>query len=273
MNDLIKHLLRPRYWTIRKLILNNPLVHTVWLNQHSKPAMVSCPVCDSKHTFFSTFHFEGIDIAKYLCKECGHLFSSNLQRNLDQAEKRFNYQHENKQISGQVILLEKLVGLLSDEQRNNRFSFLDFGTGGNLGASENMRQKYPKHQFFACDLYPFDSDFYFQSYSNDSRLGFFDGIASNAVIEHLDNTIEAWTYLNQLLKPVKSSTTYMVHAFPSQINEDPWHWTIRIKSHECLFSKSSLQLVCKKTGFQFISMKYIGQVQHPVFYFKKVADL
>jgi len=33
-----------------------------------------------------------------------------------------------------------------------------------------------------------------------------------------------------------------------------------------------LDILCKKTGFNLLRIKYFHQVQHPVFFFKKVSD-
>ena len=131
---------------------------------------------------------------------------------------------------------------------------------------------YPQHQFHACDLYSSNARDYFQIYSPASPLRRFDGISSNAVVEHLDNTLEAWRYLNRLLKPMAEGGGMMVHAFPSQIVEDPNHWAIRIASHECLFSRKSLELACRHSGFAFIRIRYFASVQHPVYYFRKTRD-
>lgn len=266
-------IIRPLYWTLRKALLNNLTSRGFWLSQHNLIlAEKQCSICSSENTYLLNFEFEGYTIQKFLCKDCGHIFSSNLNMNLDQAKTIFHYQGENKQKSGQEFLIEKLLEITSHENPKISYCILDFGVGGNLGAREKMQTKYKDYLFFACDLYPSNEDFYFQSYVDDSKFGNFDGISSNAVVEHLDNTIEAWKYLNQLLKPTKMGKTYMVHAFPSQINEDFYHWTIRIKSHECLFSKQSLAILCEKTGFKLMKIKYFHQVQHPVFIFKKVSD-
>lgn len=64
----------------------------------------------------------------------------------------------------------------------------------------------------------------------------------------------------------------MVHAFPSQIVEDLNHWAIKIDSHECLFSETSHDLICRKSGFELIKVKYFAGVQHPVYYFRKTCD-
>lgn len=203
---------------------------------------------------------------------CGHLFSNNLERDPERAKERFDYQNENRQNQGQQFLAQTLYLRLERQLPGEKFCLLDFGAGGNLSASSALREKYPGHRFFACDLVPRSVGYYFQTYEDDSKLGMFDGISSNAVIEHLDNTLEAWLRLNRLLKSVRETPTWMMHAFPSQVNEDPWHWTLRIRSHECLFSEVSLKMICDKTGFEWIETRDYYQVQHPVFLFRKVAD-
>jgi cyclopropane fatty-acyl-phospholipid synthase-like methyltransferase len=100
--------------------------------------------------------------------------------------------------------------------------------------------------FEGCDIYPKDAKCYFQSYSDMSHLNIYDAISSNAVIEHLGDTINSWKYLNRLLKASNEGGGIMIHAFPSQITEDYLHWTIEIRSHKCLFSKKSLSLIVRK---------------------------
>lgn len=264
---------RPSYWTLRKAALNNQAVQNLWLNERTREVVMrECPVCSNQSVYVIRFRFEAKLITKFRCCECGHLFSSNLKADLATASKLFNYEGENLQKLGQEFVVEKLYQLIADNTAQKQFNLLDFGVGGNFGTVESMRVKYPASHFYACDLYEKEHEFYFQTYQDQSKLGFFDGISSNAVVEHLDNTMEAWTYLNRLLKPVRLGGGFMVHAFPSQVNEDLFHWAIKIYSHECLFSKKSLQTICEKTGFELLSIKYFHQVQHPVFFFKKVSD-
>ena len=265
--------LRPSYWTVRKATLNNRVVQTLWLNKKTREVITrECPVCSNRSAYVVRFKFETALITKFQCCKCAHLFSNNLKADLATASKLFNYEGENSQKQGQEFLIEKLYQLVKDNSRQKQFNLLDFGVGGNLGTVEGLRAKYPESHFYACDLYEKKHDYYFQTYHDQSKLGFFDGISSNAVIEHLDNTTEAWAYLNHLLKPARLGGGFMVHAFPSQVNEDPFHWAIRIYSHECLFSKESLRAICEKTGFELLHIKYFHQVQHPVFFFRKVAD-
>lgn len=265
--------LRPAYWKLRRGLLNNTPIRNLWLSrQYRLPIHQPCPVCLSQDTYLVQFHYASESIPKKVCRMCGHLFSNNLERDPERAKERFDYQNENRQNQGQQFLAQTLYLRLERQLPGEKFCLLDFGAGGNLSASSALREKYPGHLFFACDLVPRSVGYYFQTYEDDSKLGMFDGISSNAVIEHLDNTLEAWLRLNRLLKSVRETPTWMMHAFPSQVNEDPWHWTLRIRSHECLFSEVSLKMICDKTGFEWIETRDYYQVQHPVFLFRKVAD-
>ncbi len=265
--------LRPAYWLLRRGLLNNTLTRNLWLRrQYTLPLNQDCPVCANHDTYLVQMRYGDEDIPKKLCRVCGHLYSNNLRKDPDRAMECFDFRNENLQKSGQQFLLRLLLDHVEGARPEDDLTLLDFGAGGNLSASAEMRVKHTRHHFYACDLVSRNEDFYFQTYQDDSKLGVFDGIASNAVIEHLDNTLEAWLYLNRLLKPVNDNPTWMVHAFPSQINEDPWHWALRIRSHECLFSEVSLKIICDKAGFEWVESRDYWQVQHPVFLFRKVAD-
>jgi hypothetical protein len=191
-----------------------------------------------------------------------------LNRNLQKAAQLFAYNRPNSQYEGQKRLQIELVKNTSVSSGK----YLDFGVGGNIGISRELRHTYPQHEFYSCDLYPSSSTYYFQIYSPASPLHMFDGISSNAVVEHLDNTLQAWRCLNNLLKPMSEGGGIMIHAFPSQIVEDPSHWAIKIASHECLFSRESLKLLCQESGFELIRIRYFASVQHPVYFFRKTCD-
>ena len=227
----------------------------------------ACSVCGSTVIFRITFFIEE-QVDKCYCQECGHIFSRKLNRDVQMASQLFAYDRPNDQYEGQKRLQLELVKSTSVPCGR----YLDFGVGGNIGISSDLRRLYPQHEFRSCDLYLSDVAGYFQIYSAASPLHQFDGVSSNAVVEHLDNTLEAWRYLNQLLKPVAEGGGMMVHAFPSQMVEDPNHWAIKIASHECLFSKESLHRVCRQSGFELIKVKYLTSVQHPVYYFRKTRD-
>jgi hypothetical protein len=225
-----------------------------------------CPVCDSTSIREIAFHHH-IDISKFNCQDCGHIFSSNLQRDLHAASELFSYNERNSQFSGQKWLSDLCANALVEPSE-----ILDFGIGGNIGVLGELGSEYLNHQFWGCDLFPSDYPRYFCTYSEDTPYQHFDAIVSNAVIEHLDNTKEAWIYLNRLLKPVSKGGGIMMHAFPSQLIEDLRHWTINIASHECLFTKASLAHICRFSGFRLTKIRFHWQVQHPVYYFDKEFD-
>jgi cyclopropane fatty-acyl-phospholipid synthase-like methyltransferase len=171
------------------------------------------------------------------------------------------------------------VQLLEELGRRSRLgngTFLDFGVGGNLAAFQVAQLRNPQHKFMACDTYPSQVAGYFQTYAANSPLHCFDGISSYAVVEHLTETVAAWSYLNRLLKPLSAGGGLMVHAFPSQLHHDFDHWAIQIGSHVCLFSSKSLKLVCERTGFRMetgVFLRPIGQHAHGIMVFRKVRDV
>jgi hypothetical protein len=79
--------------------------------------------------------------------------------------------------------------------------------------------------------------------------------------------------MNKLLKPICLGDSLMIHAFPSQITEDYRHWAINIRSHECLFSKKSLSILCAESGFILVDIRNDSNVQHPLYYFSKIKDV
>lgn len=184
----------------------------------------------------------------------------------------FQFDTENAGKDTQVLLLEELVRRTGRE----RATLLDFGVGGNLTAFQEAQMLMPQHRFMACDTYSSSVQGYFQTYAEQSPLHMFDGISSYAVIEHLTDTVPAWTYLNRLLKPVASGGGLMVHAFPSQLHHDFDHWAVQIKSHVCVFSPQSLLRVCEMTGFQMEDgrmLRPVGPHAHGIMVFRKVKDM
>ena len=68
----------------------------------------------------------------------------------------------------------------------------------------------------------------------------------------------------------------MVHSFPSQLHHDFDDWAIQIRVHTCLFSKQSLRMTCKASGFDFVKGKLprpVGPHCHPVLVFRKIRDV
>jgi len=274
MNESIRKKIRPLYWNFRKVFLNNIIVSKYLLRRilTDKDENQICPICNSNSITSLNFHFEQTNIIKFFCKNCGHIFTNNLRRNVHKGFELFNYGSENEHINDQKYLLLLLERETRNYKTKNR-RLLDFGIGGNYSHLIELNRYFNDVAFEGCDIYPSDKKFYFQAYADESKIGIFDGIVSNAVIEHLDDTVNSWKYLNTLLKPVDERGGIMIHAFPSQINEDYLHWAIQIKSHECLFSKKSLLINCHRTGFQLLKIKFSPFVQHPIFYFKKISDI
>lgn len=274
MNKSIRKKIRPLYWNFRKVFLNNRLVSKYLRNKiiTNKVENQTCPICESNSITSLKFYFEQIDIMKFYCNVCGHIFTNNLRADIQKGFELFNYESENEHINDQKFLLLLLEKFTRNTAIKNR-RLLDFGISGNYRHLLELNANFKNVIFEGCDIYPCERKYYFQCYADEKKLGSFDGISSNAVVEHLDDTINSWKYLNKLLKPVESGGGIAIHAFPSQINEDYLHWAIQIKSHECLFSKNSLSILCSKTGFELIKIKNSSEVQHPVFFFKKVRNL
>jgi len=274
MKKSIKNKIRPTYWVIRKIILNNRVINKYYINNHIGKKLINnkCPICESKEIYEIKFYYYKENIIKNYCYKCGHIFTNNLNADIDKGYKLFRFDQENEHINDQKYLLNMMV-LNFRKKDLNKQNFLDFGIGGNYRHLLEMNNMYNHIFFDGCDIYPDDKPFYFQCYKNENKIGIYDGISSNAVIEHLDDTVNSWKYLNNLLKPLKKGGGIMVHSFPSQMNEDYFHWAIKIKSHECLFSKKSLEILCDKTGFELITIKYNQYVQHPIFIFNKIMDI
>jgi SAM-dependent methyltransferase len=251
----------------------------VFMNKHQIKRLIFslndtkiCPICNCSDVAGINFKHNNLVISKYYCKSCFHIFSNNLNKNIQKANELFLFSEKSifyeKQKKLQQLLLKNYI-------RYNKEPgvFLDFGVGGNTEIIKELNKKYLPHKFYACDLFSASIDNYFQTYSLSTPYNIFDGISSHAVVEHLDNTIEAFSYFNRLLKPLKNGGGIMIHSFPSTIVDDLWHWSIKIASHECIFSKKSLELICNKTGFQLIGVKIFTSAVHPLYYFTKIKDI
>jgi len=229
-----------------------------------------CPVCENTNSIQVSLVFEGQVISKLFCTQCLHLFSNWLAADLDRAQELFDYDKETTRMYEQKYLLRQAIKF---SKRKENCCFLDFGVGGNIRASIEMRKESPENIFYACDLNKREErSNYFVTYADDNMLSMFDGIASNSVIEHLDNTIQVWRYFNQLLKPIADGGGVMVHSFPSQLHFDWSHWGLKITNHVCLFSKTSLNIVCEKSGFRLIKQGYSTNLRWPILYFQKMID-
>lgn len=236
------------------------------------PAGDHCSVCGSGKTVRVSFERpEGL-INKSLCLQCEHLYSSFLQTDPLEADEIFQFGAENEAKSTQVQLLTEAV----ERSEVTRGLFLDFGVGGNISAFGEAQRLLPGHRFNGCDVYRADVPGYFQTYDPAAPLGMFDGISSYAVVEHLTGTLESWRTFNRLLKPVSEGGGIMIHAFPSQLHHDLDHWAIQIHTHACIFSRQSLRIACRKTGFRVVKAdppRPAGPHYHPILVFRKVRDV
>lgn len=259
--------IRLRAWDIRhrrniqcRELLRNPVEYGA-----------ACPVCKSTTSALVAVHFGEDRFAKGLCRKCGHLYSTWLQTDVEQASTQFGYDEENENLPTQVQLLGELVRRrpVSDG------SYLDFGVGGNRRSFEVAKQLFPQYSFYGCDLFAYSGRNYFTTY-DESYHGKFDGISSYAVIEHLTYPDDSWKYLNRLLRPMSLGGGVMVHSFPSQLHHVFSDWQIQIRSHVCLFSRRSLRIQCKMAGFRFRFAdppRPVGPHSHPVVVFEKVRDV
>lgn len=220
----------------------------------------SCPICKSDSIATVSLVVKGDKISKCFCIDCLHLYSKWLASDLDKVQELFDYDQETSRVHEQKYLLREAM-----KCSNDAGCFLDFGVGGNIAATVEMQEELPEHTFYGCDLNKRDDRNYFVTYTDDEMIGKFDAIASNSVIEHLDDTMQTWGYFNKLLKP----GGWMVHSFPSQMHFDWSHWGLAIERHVCLFSSTSLRILCAETGFKFIKWRYSTRLRWPMFYFQK----
>ena len=239
---------------------------------------ISCPVCSSLATQSIDLEWNDQIITKHSCKTCAHLFRHRVLDGIEQLVSEFEY--ESKTAADAKLHLEtRLTEKTIEEFRklNGEFvqqSHLVFGVGKNFQLIENMT-KIHSNQFLSvdgCDLNEREESNFFRTYTDDTKLGRYSSISSHAVIEHLENTAEAWRYMNRLLKPVNEADCIMVHAFPSLIHFGLDDWSTRIQSHTCLFSEKSLARICRISGFQLIETT-MSSGHHPIFVFLKIDDL
>ena len=277
----------PFFSVVRKF-LKEPLNNIIFARQRKKilnKCRVEheiCPICCNPKVYLVTFN-KNPDIItnKYFCSQCNHLYLDHrigCDSYIDLINFFKNMKPRKSGLYAQKQLLEIIVRYtVKSTQRR----FLDFGVGGNIGAVRDLNKKYSKKnediEFFTCDIFErSDNNNYFQCYNNDEKyFGFFDGIVSNAVVEHLYNTYDVWCYFNKLLKSISDNGKkgIMIHAFPSLINANLRDSTVKLPGHVCLFSKKSLMLICEKTGFEYLKHSYVRGVLSPLYYFRKTRDV
>jgi predicted Zn-ribbon and HTH transcriptional regulator len=262
---------RLKHWMLRKINDRRRQKQFAYiLEHHPINVSVQCPICHNDQCRTVTYYFEQNRIEKALCPECHHLFSFlNLPENIPRARELFDYDAASLHSANELLLIKLLIKCSGKASGR----FLDFGVGGNRAVLQSARSSVSdNYQIWGCDLiHREDTSQYFITYQDDAMLGSFDGICSSEVMEHLDNTIEAWTYMNRLLRPVNGGGGVMLHSFPSNVTLHLQDTMIIIGSHICLFSDKSLRLLCEKTGFQLKCIRH----DHffPEFLFVKTGDI
>ena len=234
----------------------------------SNPCDKNCPVCGSEAKRLK-FEFSADFFEKYLCPCCFHLFGTWSQTMVQEADELFNYTCENENLAAQSQLMVEAA------RWGNAGPILDFGAGGNLRAAEAAKNVAGTFDFWSCDLYASNRQNYFVTY-DETQCGRFSGISSYAVMEHLTAPLEAWRYMNRLLKPCNLGGGVMVHAFPTLYHHRLSDWQVVIRSHTCIFSRRSLPIILKKTGFALVKadpVRPVGPHLHPVFLFRKIRDV
>ncbi len=248
-----------------------------------------CPICGKKATrviSFGPYHYYRDNLVsscpqvqghqKHVCLSCGHYFTPWLDESLQSVATIYEMtektppeeQSENPRSQFQLSLLRYVVAHLGSKPG---LSLLDFGCGANRTPTHVMRKLgYDAHCCDILDGFPFDNDVFFRYEINDARwFGRFDAITSIDVIEHLGNTLSAWRNLNRLLKP----NGIMAHCFPTRMHYGLRHWYCANPVHVCFFSRRSLRLLTRMTGFRLeVVEKFDADVPY-VFRFRKVHEI
>lgn len=211
---------------------------------------------------------------KYICCRCGHYYSDWLDGNVVNIADKYNDRYENEQslqenerIAFQRQLLEQaLLRLNRDTAR-----VLDFGCGGNFRAAQEMHAQ--GKNTYCCDILdglPYDHEGFFKlSYNIKDHRGFFDAVVSIDVIEHLGDTFKSWAYLNRILRP----KSIMLHCFPTLLHYATDHPYFQDPFHVCIFSGTSLSILCERTGFSLVGVEsFPADVPH-LFVFQKNREL
>lgn len=261
------------------LVRRSPLTHAV-----------ACPICGIQTTRKISFPSlvnspascqslpEIHDHLKHLCTNCGHLFASWIDGNLQKTGKTYQQYHgfynseplyqENERAPFQLALLRYILPYLSHLPE---VRILDFGCGANTSPTITMRAE--GYDVRCCDIldgYPYDDQIFFRYKHHDARwLGAFDAIVSLDVMEHLGNTVDAWCNLNRLLKP----NGLMAHCFPTLWTYPLRHSYFACPLHICIFSKQSLHLLMNKTGFSLETMESFPSDVPFVYRFRKIREV
>jgi DNA-directed RNA polymerase subunit RPC12/RpoP len=212
---------------------------------------------------------------KYRCTRCKHLYSNWLSGDLDRTAEIYSgvYAQDQVRSTGDRKLQEEalLRFIVTNIGSPDKARLLDFGCGSNTAATMQLRKE--GHDAHCCDIldqYDYDGEIFFQYDMKPGRwLHYFDGIVSTETIEHLSDTVEAWTYFNRVLR----LGGMMAHSFPNQLHYGLDDSDVANPFHVCLFSDRSLKILTSKTGFELRSINEVEGVDREVFLFEKVKEI
>ncbi len=254
-------------------------------------AEIGCPICGGVQqdivecgttrfvTGPSRKHAESQNCRKYKCKDCAHLWTPWLDRNLKEVSEIYDgiygeVANESVNVNFRSAHQLELItlGLLATDQK---YPCLDFGCGPNSLVTLMLRKLgKPVHCCDISNFYPYDNEGFFRHSFDPRWHGYFGSVVSIEVIEHLGDPLESWLYFNRILKPSGA----MYHVFPSLIHCEIQHHYITNAFHTCLFSEQSLRRLCERTGFEFrgfvtSQIPSADLTLQNIFYFQKVRTV
>ncbi|MCK4326937.1 MAG: methyltransferase domain-containing protein [Candidatus Diapherotrites archaeon] len=222
-----------------------------------KKVLMACPVCESVEA--RVLHYPPFKTPlkrlpahdKYLCENCGHVYSKIFPEDILQMGKIYTYCYGQNTEATPRKESEKRLQYELIEKLGRGGAYLDFSCGNNFSVAYELRKE--GTEAYACEIregYPYDDKIFFRYNPREPFTEKFDGISSVDAIEHIQGIRQAWQFFNKSLK----KNGLMAHSFPTTFKYGHNHHFFRIPFHTCLFSEKSLRLWSKKMGF-----KYLGE--------------
>lgn len=213
--------------------------------------IIKCPICDFKQNGsrfkqkISKCICNQEFLLRYECPNCGVIFGNHRMLNLSKEklaqEYEDLYKSGYKECDSTDSELEAFYAL--NPQKDKDKIYLNYGSGAWSNSIEIAQNS--GYNFVG-----------FEPYSNKSddpniitdieklKQYKFDGIISHNLIEHLQNPIEVIAFLKTLLK---NENSFMVHFTPCY--DYVFEYS---RFHLFFFTGSSLSVICKKTGLEYI---------------------
>ncbi len=264
------------------------------LMRRSPSAKVVCPICG--HDVAKVFHFGpdrgvtgpsrsypevSVGHDKYGCVNCGNIFATWLNRDLDEVGKIYggidsivsevNAENDRKAYQKHMLQICSEY-IFSEKNAPARARLLDFGCGPNFMGSVELERENKRLEVYATDInptLPFNGEKFFRLTAfPQSLMGTFDGIASVDVFEHLNTPVEDFNKFNRMLK----LNGYMVHYAPIQWWMRFPSWQYETSFHTNFPSKKAVRILAAKTGFRFVGGKVLSPGYNYIV-FQKIAEL